>query len=124
MQSLEQCNGQDHPEDSIESAGIRDGIEVGAEQKSGRTRFYSCIKPTKISGCVDCYFDSERCHPGGNFRVAIVHGRGKKSPLCAARVFAEACQPAATRDHFFRTISDLTGSYLHLDSIRGPMLRV
>ena len=75
LQSFEQRDSQYYPENSIEGPGVRDRVEMRAQQQSWSGRVGTSIEPAKISGIVDLHFGPERRHPGGDFPVAIMHGR-------------------------------------------------
>ena len=99
VQPLGHGDRHDDPEHPVVGAGVRHGVEVGAEQQRGQPRLAPLAPAAHVAGGVDPGAQPGVGHPAGDHLVGLGVLAGQVGPLEVDRVGGVAVELVAAVEH-------------------------
>ena len=111
-QRLDQRDGKHHAQNAVVRAGVRDGVQMRADEKSRQGRpVRGGIHAAQVSRRVDMNFHAQCPHPTADFFLTCPHGRRKEGPCNPRRILAETCHGLAPGDGFPSTLHEFRSRF-------------
>ena len=76
VKRLNQRESHDHPENSVEGAGVRHGVQMGADEQASRIFGHAGIDAAQVAGWINPDVHAGRRHPDAHHAVHLAHAVG------------------------------------------------
>src|SRR5262249_8297128 len=103
-QGVHHGNAHDDSENAIESSGVRNGIEMRADDYAASSGSSCWLEAAEISGGVNRDAHAELFHAAGKLTMNVAHGRREKRARGVTGLFSEFGQFAAQIDYLLSAV--------------------